>query len=120
MSLAVGETHGNGVPRRITNPAGVECDCRRVGGENVRLLRGRELYWLEGPDPWFSPTANDIVPLRGTHECQFERTFASAAEQAIREKRRRRRDTPRASSPDGQSPSWHTAPLRLSAGFGDL
>jgi len=46
MSLAVGETHGNDEPRRFTNPEGVE-------------------FGL-APSPWVSPTANDVVPLRGT------------------------------------------------------
>jgi len=48
----------------MTNPAAVEC--REPPLQEVRPLRGRELCW-SNPDPWDAPTANDIVPLRGTH-----------------------------------------------------
>ena len=63
MSLAVGETHGNDVPQRIANPEGVEFGLAPVAGFDPFGVDGN---LLGGLYPWVSPTANDIVPLRGT------------------------------------------------------
>ncbi len=63
MSLAVGETHGNDAPDKISTPHGLNLVCRRNKGcdpSGVRNPRG----WR--PHPWVSPTANDSFPLRGT------------------------------------------------------
>ena len=62
MSLAVDETHGN--DEGFTNPEGVEFGWARVGREGSDPFRGREVY--SGRCPWVSPTANHVIPLRGT------------------------------------------------------
>ena len=66
MSLAVGETHGNDAPEELPARKGLNVVGRRVGREGVRPLRGRQAFCDR--DPWVSPTANDIVPLRGTRQ----------------------------------------------------
>jgi hypothetical protein len=75
MSLAVGETHGKGVSDELPAPRGVECIGPRFDGEEHSTFSGSVTLLLEGPYPWVSPTANDSVPLRGTHECPFECSF---------------------------------------------